>query len=221
MLFVSHACRIAVFTALASLSPCAQQAGGTVTVTGQVSSVAAVSAGSPARVVKGDAKVSVEAAGMQGLVLSISGRRGDETEIEIPVQLRSNVALALTASYAARGAKLSALSVVEVEGAGPFVHPGAADRVEVPPTFDGRTGTRPSPSGGPELSFPATILTAPPISTGGTLYSPGNMIGVVLRVVLTPTDRGEGWHAGLKISAARHAGAKQSMRPDAATGRRE
>lgn len=218
MHFISHACRIAAFTALASLSPCAQEARGTVTVTGRVSSVAAVSAGSAARVVKGDAKVSAEAAGTQGLVLSINGRRGGETEIEVPVRLRSNVALALTASYTKQGAKLSALSVVEVEGAGPFVYPGAADRVEVQPAFDGRAGARAPRSSGPELSFPATILTAPPISKGGTLDSPGNMIEVVLRIVLTPTDCEEGWHAELKISATRHAGAEQSPRTGASAG---
>jgi hypothetical protein len=86
-------------------------------MTGYVSAVAAVSAGSAARVVKGDAQVSSEADGAQRLVLSLSGTRGGETQIEIPIQLRSNADFALIASCRTRGVTLS-LSVIEVGGAG-------------------------------------------------------------------------------------------------------
>lgn len=203
MLVVTHVCRVALFVALASLPLRAQQARGSVTMTGQVSAVAAVAAKSTARVLKGDAQVSAEAAGAHEVILSLSGPRGGETQIEIPIQLRSNVAFALTASWTARGGTLSALSVVEIHAAGAFVHPGAAKLVEVPPTFDGRPGAHARQRTGPELSSPAIVLTGPPISMSGTLNSPGNMLEVVLRVVLKAHDPESGWNAELKVSAAR------------------
>lgn len=209
MQFITHSCRIAVFVALASLPLSARQSGGRATMTGHVSAVVAVSAGSPARVAGGDAQVSARAAGAQALIFSLSGSRAGETQIEIPVRLRSNVESALLASWTAQGATLSGLYVVEVRGAGALTYPGAAGRVQVPPMFDGRTGTPAPRDGHPTLSSPATILSAPPISMGGGLDSPGNMIEVVLRVVLTAPDSGDGWHAELKLSAARRAGAEQ------------
>jgi hypothetical protein len=208
MQFIARTCLIAALVALASPPLTAQQSGGTVTVKGQVSAIAAVSAGSVTRVVKGEAELSAEAVGAQMLVLSLSGTRGGQTEIEIPVQLRSNADFALTASCATRGTALSALHVVEVGGAGAFVYPGAAARVEVASMFDGRPGTRAPGSGRPELSTPVTILTGPPVSLRGTLNSPGNMIEVVLRVVLTAPNSGDGWHAELKVSATPRAGAE-------------
>jgi len=214
MRLITRTCRIAALVAVASLPLCAQQAGGTITVTGKVSSVAAVTAGSAARVVKGDAKVSAEATGARGVVLSITGTHDREAEIEIPVQLRSNDDFALTASCETEGVTLSALSVVEVGGAGALVYPGAAARVEVLRSFDGRPGAGALRGSRPELSFPVTVLTGPPISKGGTLNSQGNMIEVVLRVVLTPADCENGWHAKLKLSATRGAGAEQSGHPE-------
>ena len=208
MHFITHACRITIFVALMSLPLRAQHASGTATMTGHVSAVAAVSAGSAARVVKGDAQISSEADGAQGLVLSLSGTRGGETQIEIPIQLRSNADFALIASCRTRGVTLS-LSVIEVGGAGVFVYPGAAGRVEVPAQFDGQPGTRASRSSGLEILSPTTILTGPPISMIGTLDSPGNMIEVVLRVVLTASDCEKGWDAELKVSTAPHVGAEQ------------
>jgi hypothetical protein len=137
-------------------------------MTARVSDVAAVKAASAAKVIKGEAQVSAEAAGVQGLILSFSGRHGGETQIEIPVQLRSNVSFALTVSAAESGATPSGLYVIEVGTAGPFVYPGAEAHVEVSPMFDGRTGTRAPHSGRLKLSSPATILTGPPISMRGT-----------------------------------------------------
>src|SRR3712207_2662824 len=115
---IALAYRIAAFVALAAPPLSAQQAGGTVTVKGQVSAVAAVSAASAARVVKGDTQVSAQALGAQSLVVSLSGPRGGETQIELPVQLRSNAEFALLASCTTRGATLSGLYVVEVGRAG-------------------------------------------------------------------------------------------------------
>lgn len=209
MQFIAHMCRIAALVALAPLTLRAQQAGGTVTVTGRVSAVAAVSGGSAARVVKGAAQVSARAIRADEFVLSLSGPRGGETQIEIPVQLRSNVAFGLTASCASEGATLSGLYVVEVGRAGTFVHPGAAGRVEVQPMFDGRPDTPAPRGGGPELSSPALVLTGPPISLRGTLDSPGNMIEVVLLGVLTAPDSGNGWRAELKLSATPRVDAEQ------------
>jgi hypothetical protein len=202
MRLVNCVCRIAVFVVLVSLPLRAQHAGGAVTATGQVSAVAAVSAGLAARLVKGDAQISSESDGARGLILSLSGPRGGETQIEIPAQLRSNSDFALIASCTTKGTRLSALSVVEVGGAGAFVYQGAAERVKVPAAFDGRSDTNSPLSGKLEIPLPATILTAPPISTGGTLDSPGNMIEVVLRVVLAAPDLENGWEAQLKLSTA-------------------
>lgn len=124
MHLINHACRIAVLIALASPPLRAQQTGRTVTMTGRVSGVAAVSAPKAARVIKGDAKVSAEAAGTQGLIISLSGRRGGKALIEIPVLLRSNVDFALTVSGTASGSTLSGLYVIKVGRAGAFVYPG-------------------------------------------------------------------------------------------------
>lgn len=202
MRLVNRACRIATLVLLASLPARAQHAGGSVTVTGQVSAVAMVSAGSPARVVKGDARVSSGSDGTQKLVLSLSGRRGGETQVEIPIQLRSNANFILSASCVTRGATLSTLSVVDVGRAGAFVYPGAAERVEVPAPFDGRQGTPFSRNGKVEMPLSATLLTGPPISMAGTPDSPSNMVEVVIRVVLTAPDREEDWEAELKLSTA-------------------
>lgn len=209
MKFIVHTWLIAVFVALAALPLPAQQAGGRVTVTGKVSALAAVSPGSAARVLKGDARVSAEAAGVQGLILSLSGSRGGVIEVEVPVQLRSNAEFALAASCVTRGATLSALSVVEVGKEGPLVYPGAAGRLQVVPAFEGRPGTRAQRRGRPDLSSPAAILNGPRISMGGPLDSPANMIEVVLRVVLTAPDSESGWHAELNVSAACCAGLEQ------------
>ena len=200
MHLVKHACQIAAFVALASLPLRAQQAGGAVTMTGRVSGVAAVSATSDSKVIKGDARVSAGGAGAQGLILSFSGRCGGETLVEFPVQLRSNVDFDLNVSGTASGATLSGLYVTEVGRAGAFVHPGAEAGVEVSPMFDGRAGTGAPQRGGLKLSSPAPILTGPPISMSGTLDSPGNMILVVLRIVLTASDCEKDWDALLKFS---------------------
>jgi len=221
MQFITHTCLIAAFVTLGSLPLSAQQASGSVTVKGQVSAVAAVSARSAARVVKGDARVSSESAGTHGLTLSLSGARGGETQVEIPVQLRSNAEFALTASCTTRGTTLSGLYVVEVGRAGASVYPGAAARVEVSQVFDGRPGTRAPRGGRPELSSPAMLLTGPPISMGGTLNSPGNMIEVVLRVVLTAPDSGDGWEAELNLSAAPRVRAEQLTPAAESTALRE
>lgn len=213
MCSLTHACRVAVIVAIAALPLRAQHAGGRVAATGRVSGVAAVSAGSAGQVMKGDAQVSAGSNGAHGLVLSLSGARGGETQLELPVQLRSNVRFGLIASCATGGTRLSSLSVVEVGGAGQFVHPGAAERVQVSPAFDGRVGTPPASSGGPDLSSPATILTGPPVSTGGTLDAPNNMIEVVLRVVLAAPAGAEGWHAELRLSAEPSAGEGRPARP--------
>lgn len=208
MYSITRPCRVAVFVLLATLPLRAQQAG--VRVSGQVSAVAAVSAGSAVRVVKGDAQVSARADGAHGLVLSVSGTRGGETHIEFPAQLRSNVGFDLIASCKTDGTRLSAFSVVEVSGAGKFVQPGAVGRVEIPSTFDGRVGARAPSGGGLDLSSPVTILHAPPISLGGTLDSPGNMIEVVLRIILAAPPGEQNWHAELRVSAAPRVGAGQS-----------
>jgi len=198
---ITHTCRVAVFVALMVLSVRAQHTSGAVTATGQVSAVAAVSTRSAVRVVKGDAQVSARADGAYGLVLSVFGTRGGEIQLELPAQLRSNADFDLMASCTTGGATLSALSVVELGGAGEFVHPGAAERVEVLLTFDGRPGTNPPLSRGLELSSPTKILHAPPISLGGTLDSPRNMIEVVLRIILAAPPGEQDWHAELTISA--------------------
>lgn len=200
MHLINCACRIAALVALASLPLRAQQARGTVTVTGQVSAVATIYAGPAARVVKGEARVVPEAGGAQGLVLSLSGPRGGATQVEIPVQLRSNADFALIASWTTKGTTLSALSVREVRAAGAFVYPGAAGRVVVPTLFDGRAGAPVARGSRLELSSPATLLTGPPISMGGMPNSPDNMIEVVLGVVLTAPDGEESWEAELKLS---------------------
>jgi hypothetical protein len=202
MRLINYASRIAALVMLASFPVRAQQAGGAITASGHVSAIAAVSAKSGARVIKGDALVSVEAAGARELVLSLSGRHGGEAQIEIPIQLRSNADFALNASWTTKGATLTALSVVGMGGAGEFVLQGAAGRVEVPKRLDGRPG-RHTPDGvEPAMSSPATVLTGPPISAAGALDSPNNMIKVVLHIVLIAPGLNQGWDAKVKLSTA-------------------
>lgn len=167
---------------------------------GQVSGFAAVSAGQGASVVRGGAQISAAPVGAHTLIFSLSGQAGDETQVDIPVQLRSNVAFTLTAWAEKGGAAILDLSVIEVGGAGRLVHPGAAGRVEVSAAFDGRLNTR--PAGVRHLSTPITILRGPVVSMGGTLDSPANMLEVVLRVVFKATDAGRDNTAELKVSVA-------------------
>jgi hypothetical protein len=200
MNFITRLSRIAVIILLAPLSLSAQQGG--VTVTGQVSAVVAVSASPDARVLKGEAQVSAANLGVHTLSITLSGLSGGETQVEIPVRLRSNVDFTLAASCATSGASLSALSVVEV-GAGAFVYPGAAARVEVPAAFDGRVGVAERRRARLDLSSPATFLSGPPVSMRGTLSSPGNMLEVVLRVAFRTPPGERGRHAELTLSATR------------------
>lgn len=218
---VTYAYRIAILVVLVSLPLRAQHAGGRVTVSGHVSAVAAVAAGRGARVLKGDARASSSADRARGLVFTLSGERGGETQVELPVQLRSNAGFALRAVCLTDGAALSTLSVVEVRGAGGFVYPGTAKRVKVTPAFDGRVATRAPSGGGPDLSSDATILTGPPISMGGTLDSPDNMIEVLLRVVIAAPPDEKGWLVELKVSATGRPRAEQTAQPGRVAGRWE
>lgn len=210
-----------VLVVLAPLPLRARQAGGRVVVSGQVSAFAAVAAGPDAQVLKGDARVASSSDGAQGLIFTLSGTRGGETQVELPLQLRSNAAFALSASCATDGATFSTLSVAQVRGVGAFVYPAAAAGVEVAPAFDGRAAVSASPGVGPDLSSLATILTGPPISMGGTLNSPNNMIEVLLRVLITAPADEKGWLVELKVAAAGRPRTSPHARPGHATGRRE
>jgi hypothetical protein len=202
MRLITRLCGIAVLAALAAPPVPAQHGGATVKVTGRVSPVVAVSAAPPARTEGAEVQVSASNAGAHALTLSLSGQGRGATRIDVPLRLRSNTGFTLAASGVTTGATLSALSVVEVGGGGRFVHPGAAERVEVAPAFDGRPGGPGQPPGGEDFSSPVTILGGPPVSTGGTLDSPDNHVEVVLRVVINAPDAGKRWHAELQLSAA-------------------
>jgi hypothetical protein len=193
-------CWLALLVVLATARVSAQQARAAVTMTGHVSSFAAVSAGQGASVVRGGAQISAAPAGAHTLIFSLSGQADDEAQVDIPVQLRSNAAFTLTAWAEKGGAAILDLSVVGVGGAGRLVHPGAAGRVEVSAAFDGRLDKRPADVR--HLSSPATILSGPVVSMGGTLDSPANMLEVVLRVVFKAADAGRDKTAELKVSVA-------------------
>lgn len=193
---------IAVCAALAPPHAPAQQGGAAVKVTGRVSPVVAVSASPPARIEGGDVQVSASNTGAHALTLSLAGKGGGVIKIELPLRLRSNIGFTLAASCMTREATLSALPVVKVGGAGRFVHPGAAGRVEVTGAFDGRLDRLAGGAVGEYLSSPVTILGGPPISMSGTLASPDNYIEVVLRVVLNVHDAGMPWYAELRITAS-------------------
>lgn len=192
MFYVTHILFIISFIVLAASPLRAQSATATqrVVMTGQVSGVAAVALGSTARLTDADVQVSSSSSGGSGLFISLAGTRDGETTFDLPIQLRSNTEFALNASGACISAQLASLSVVEVSGAGPFVYAGAVERVRLMPAFEGRA----------DFSSPFTILTAPPISMGGTLTSQGNMIEVVLRVVVVARDGEQGWRAELKLA---------------------
>ncbi|HWS56866.1 MAG TPA: hypothetical protein VN228_22200, partial [Pyrinomonadaceae bacterium] len=151
----------------------AQDARASVTMTGQVSGFAAVSAAPGARVLKGDARVSAGRVGAQTFALSLSGINV-ETHVDIPVQVRSNSDFTLSASCGAGGVLVSDLSVVAVSGEGRLVFPGAASRVVVAPAFDARHAA--PPPAAPALSSPVALLHGPPVSMGGTLESPANAL---------------------------------------------
>lgn len=200
MSLVVQLCLLAALVVLAALPARAQQARATVTMTGQVSAFVAVSDGPEMRMVKGEAQVSASRAGAQTVVLSLSALAEGETQIDIPIRLRSNADFILAASCEGRGAALADLWVVGVGGAGKFVYPQAAGRFEVAAAFDGRGGVR--RVGLRDLSSPVTILNGPPISMSGTLDSPSNMVEVVLRVVLTAPAGAQGRAVELRVSAA-------------------
>ncbi len=202
MCLITRLCGIAICVALAAPPVRTQQGGARVTVTGRVSPVVAVSAAPFHRSAGGEAQVSASNSEVHALSLSLSGAGGGTTHVDIPLRLRSNIGFTLAASCVARGATLSDVAVVEVGGGGKFVHPGAAERVEVPMAFDGRPERPARRPAGEDFSSPTVILRGPPISMRGALDSPDNMIEIVLRVALKARDAREPWHVELHLSAA-------------------
>ncbi|HWS53448.1 MAG TPA: hypothetical protein VN228_04955 [Pyrinomonadaceae bacterium] len=200
MRLVAYLCLIAVCFLVAPTDARAQRTRATVTLTGQVSGFVAVSAGPGARVLKGDARVSAGRVGARTLVFSLSGLNEGETQLDIPVQVRSNVEFTLTTSYEVGGAAFSDVSVVGVGGAGRLVFPGAASRVVVAPAFDARHAA--TPPAAPALSSPVALLHGPPVSMGGTLESPANALEVVLRLVVRAPAGARGADAELLVSVA-------------------
>lgn len=178
----------------------AQQTRAGVTMTGRVSGFAAVSAGPDARALEGHARVSAGRVGAHTLAVSLSDLAGEKAQVDIPVRVRSNVAFTLKAAPEGGGAALLDLCVVGVSGAGRFVYPGAAGRVEVPAAFEGRRGARPAAAW--DLSSPVALLHGPAVSAGGALDSPENTLEVVLRVVVKAPAGSRHGTARLKISVA-------------------
>ena len=197
---LGRVCGVSAVLLALSLAVCAQEGAGRVTLTGQVSPAISLSAARGASVAGGDAQTSVTSVDTKTITVSLSGN--GEAEVDIPVQLRSNTAFTLTATFAPDDALAAQLSITRVEPTGNFVYPDAAQAVRIADAFDARSANvQPRPAT-LNLSQPLTLLNGSRISKAGTFNSPGNALEVVVRVKIQNLAGGNGWSTVLTISAA-------------------
>ncbi|HEX8116785.1 MAG TPA: hypothetical protein VF521_05895 [Pyrinomonadaceae bacterium] len=176
----------------------AQAGGGSVRMSGVVSSTVALSSVQGADVPGVRVTSARNADG--SLTVTLSGSARELTEVRVPVHVRSNTNYTLLAATRADGADLSSLLVVEARPTGNLTATDADAALNVAAPFDGRRG--PNNLNRPDLSSPAELLNGPRVSAGGTLLSPDNALEVVLSVNVEPRTDAQSWTVELLLSAA-------------------
>jgi hypothetical protein len=186
------------------------QSGSTASVTlnGHVSGTVLLSVSPTAQL--SDDKYSITSHNLNAhtILVSIKTGGGHARQIAIPVQIRSNVGYALSASAKLGGATSThALRGIQVTGARPtgkFVAVDAVAAMNVAQAVYAMNaaGQSQRASRGALLTlFPATLLTGPRISLGGTPDSPHNAVEVMILAEVEASTETESQSIELILSA--------------------
>jgi len=181
----------------------AQAGGGSITMTGVVSELVALSV--PQTTEAPGVLVNTSRGADNSLTVTLSGNSLGLTEVSIPVQIRSNTAYRLSAAATTSGSDLKSLLVVGARTTGTLAAPDAAEALSVAAAFDGRSSNDSSTAVGfnlPNLSSPSELLSGPRATLGGTLQSPRNAVEVTLSVAVAPRADAQSWSVELLFSAA-------------------
>lgn len=196
-----RACVAAAFLLLPHAGARAQTGAASVRLGGQVSGAVAVSVPEGQTLSEG-ARVAVDDADPTTVAVSISGSGGGKARVRLPLQLRSNVAYDLRASFVSRDALDVRLSVAGLRATGKFVHADALEAVRPGAALAGTQDIRSSLTTIQNQQSPSAILSGAPISKAGTFSSPDNAVEVVLSIEIEPRTEGRPWSTRLTISAA-------------------
>ena len=151
-------CRLLTLIVVGVLVPAGVKAQSSVTMKATVSEIVTLS-------------VSPTSAPSSIVSLTLSG---DDQIVRVPLLVRSNTGFKISATFEAKTAVLSELSVDDVRATGGLVSPQVVNAVHVNPRLD------------PDLSQPLLVLSGPRVSIGGTLNSPNNALQVTLIFRLKP-----------------------------------
>ena len=157
-----------------------------VTINGQVSGTVLLNLSPSARLSDGATHVTSHNTDAHTLVVSIKIKDHRARQIVIPVQIRSNVSYALSASIKQSGATppLEMMRGIKVAGARPtgrFVAPEAVEAMSVAAFETANEASRlPQASRNALPHPPATLLAGPRISLAGMPDSPHNALEVTI-----------------------------------------
>jgi hypothetical protein len=158
-----------------------------VTINGQVSGTVLLNLSPTARLSDGATHITSRNTDAHTLVVSIKTEDHRAGQIVIPVQIRSNVSYALSASIKQSGAttpRLQPMRGIKVAGAratGRFVAPDAVEAMNVAAFDTANEASRlPQASRNTLHSSPVTLLTGTRISLAGTSDSPHNALEVTI-----------------------------------------
>ncbi|HEY9284320.1 MAG TPA: hypothetical protein VIP46_12770 [Pyrinomonadaceae bacterium] len=199
MRLITRLCGTTLCALLVAPPLLAQHGGASITATGRVSPVVAVSAAPPDRPDGAEVQVSASGAGAHTLVVSLSD--AGATQVDLPVRLRSNVGYSLRASLLSPSELAVRLSVAQVRATGKFVHANALEDIRLDEALAGSRGAPTSLLTGLDQPLQIAILSGPPISKAGTFTSPDNAVEVVLSIEVRPRAGRKPWSAQLTISA--------------------
>ncbi len=191
---------------LLALAGRAQSVSARVTMRGHVSQTVILSIAPDAPLYHDEMRLTYRNLNAHTVAVSISNSGGDVGRISIPMQIRSNVGYAISASAALSGENsLRGLYVAGARATGKFVATDAVEAINVTAPFNGMlvaAQARASRPGTGSFSAPAMLLTGPRISTAGTFNSPHNAVEVMMVVEVEPPADGDTQPLELIISAS-------------------
>jgi hypothetical protein len=172
---------------------------GSVNISGYISGTVALSAVPNVLSSNSDVEVSVSNISNSTIRIFLSGSSNNQTEVNIPVQIRSNTSYELTAITQSSSSILSNLRLASARATGQFV---TADAIQglIIPDFSNRHFNTISQSN--NSSTPFTVAAGPRISKAGTLSSPHNAIEVTLAVNIKPIAGEKSWTAELTLTSS-------------------
>ena len=142
----------------------------TVTATGKVSEIVALSVGPSIH-----GNVDVDIVSGSTVRMTLSGTRANPTVIRVPLMVRSNTSFKISGIFESTTAQLTQLSVINVRAMGRLVSPEAVNNVEIQEQTELQ-----------DLEGPFLVLSGPRVSVGGTLNSSNNALQITLLIRVKP-----------------------------------